>query len=112
LDDLQDKLQQATHTQHEVETALSERIQRLSALETEMEAKASLERELSELKAQYDDQVSRAQQMLQDIEANDDHLMTYDGRSLRRMLNADFFPQVEEGARCARTEGYVACPQE
>jgi hypothetical protein len=77
-----------------------------------MEAKASLERELSELKAQYDDQVSRAQQMLQDIEANDDHLMTYDGRSLRRMLNADFFPQVEEGARCARTEGYVACPQE
>jgi chromosome segregation ATPase len=77
LNELQENVVHAQRVQHAAEASLSENTRRVAVLQAELEAKATLEQNLGELKEKYDDQISRAQQMLQDIEANDDHLMAY-----------------------------------
>jgi hypothetical protein len=75
---------------------LEERNRQLASVRVAIEEKAALEETLADLKVQYDDQIARAQQMLQDIEANDDHLLRY-VLTMQGSINvADHIFQAEE----------------
>jgi chromosome segregation ATPase len=112
LRQLQDSFEQTAQAQDQANVDLEERDRQLASVRVAIEEKAALEETLADLKAQYDDQIARAQQMLQDIEANDDHLLRY-VLTMQGSINvADHIFQAEEREGYFWTEGRVSYPEE
>jgi chromosome segregation ATPase len=75
--EVQAALELAQRSEHAAKAAIAQSDDRIAQLQQEITSNSEQSQHLATLQDQYNEQLARADQMLRDIEANDDHLIAY-----------------------------------